>query len=108
MVLEEHFDLATMLFIRHAVKEEKDFDAKSCTYCQEGGDEDLIRIAIFSGVRDDGTNRLDADNEINRSHTVVKWVCEKGSLRRTMRGRTRSHRRCSQLWLGVHRRLATC
>jgi hypothetical protein len=71
MILEEHFDLATMLLIRHAVKKEDDLDAKSCTYCQEGRDEDLVRIAICSGVRDDGTDRLDADNEINRSHTVV-------------------------------------
>ena len=72
MILEEHFDLATMLLIRHAVKEEDGLDAKSCTYCQEGGDEDLVRIAIFGGVGDDGTDRLDADNKIDRSHTVVE------------------------------------
>jgi hypothetical protein len=72
MILEEHFDLATMLLIRQAVKEENDFDAKSRTYCHEGGDEDLVRIAILGGVRDDGTDRLDADNEINRGHTLVE------------------------------------
>jgi len=71
MILKEHFDLATVLLICQAVKEEEDLDAKGCAYCHEGRDEDLVRVAIFRGVRDDSTDRLDADDEVNRSHTVV-------------------------------------
>jgi hypothetical protein len=70
MILKEHCDLTTMLFICQAVEEEDDLDAKSCTDCQEGRDEDLVRVTVLGSVRDDGADGFNAYNEIDGSHAV--------------------------------------
>jgi len=70
MILEQHLDLSAVFLVHIAVKEEDDFDAESGSYRYEGGDEDLVRVAVFGRVGDDGANGLNADDKIYSSHTV--------------------------------------